>query len=251
MLRRMRTVGVDLAAEPKGTAIASIEWTPGRATVLDVVVGADDDRIVAAVESADKAGIDCPLGWPAAFIEFVTDHQAHALSTPDGVDKDRRRGLAYRATDRAVYEKTRRWPLSVATDRIAHTAMRAAGLLSRLAKGGQPVDRTGSGVVVEVYPAASMRQWGLKPDRYKGTPNLPALGELVDTLRQMAHWLHLGEYEEACRKSDHAFDAVVAALAARAAALGLVTVPDAEELTLASTEGWIALPVGELHELLG
>jgi predicted nuclease with RNAse H fold len=246
----MRTVGIDLAAEPKGTAVAHVEWAPGGATVHEVVVGADDDRIVAAVESSDKAGIDCPLGWPAAFIEFVTDHSAHALSTPDGVGKDRRRELAYRATDRFVYEQTRKWPLSVATDRIAHTAMRAAGLLSRLARSGQPVDRTGAGVVVEVYPAASLRRWGLTAQGYKGTANVTALGGLVDALRQMAPWLHFGEHEEVCRRSDHAFDAVVAALAARAAKLGLVTAPDAEQAKLARTEGWIALPKGELHELL-
>jgi hypothetical protein len=36
-------------------------------------------------------------------------------------------------------------------DRSRHTAMRAAGLLARLAADGHPVDRTGTGVIVEVY----------------------------------------------------------------------------------------------------
>ena len=39
----MLTVGVDLAAEPEGTALARIEWRDGQAVVLDVTQGADDE----------------------------------------------------------------------------------------------------------------------------------------------------------------------------------------------------------------
>lgn len=74
---------------------------------------------------------------------------------------DWRRQLAFRRTDEPVRAATGLVPLSVAADRIAHPAMRCAGLLARLALEGQPVDRSGSGVVVEVYPAASLKQWGL------------------------------------------------------------------------------------------
>jgi hypothetical protein len=80
----------------------------------------------------------------------------------------RRRRLAYRATDRAVREATGLQPLSVAADRIGLTAMRAAGLLAGLATAGQPVDRTGSGIVLEVYPAASLYSWGLSHREYNG-----------------------------------------------------------------------------------
>lgn len=38
----MLTVGVDLAAEPKGTAVAWVKWGAGRAVVLRVSSGADD-----------------------------------------------------------------------------------------------------------------------------------------------------------------------------------------------------------------
>jgi hypothetical protein len=77
---------------------------------------------VEAVRQADKAGIDCPLGWPEVFVEFVTAHQRGNVSVPpDLPGRDWRRRLAYRLTDRAVREATGQKPLSVADDRIGHT----------------------------------------------------------------------------------------------------------------------------------
>lgn len=127
----MLTVGVDLAAQPERTAIAYLGWSAGRASLRGLVVGANDDTIVEAVRQADKVGIDCPLGWPVPFVEFVTAHQAGNVSIPpDLPGRDWRRRLAYRLTDLAVREATGQRPLSVAADRIGHTAMRAAGLLA-------------------------------------------------------------------------------------------------------------------------
>jgi hypothetical protein len=86
--------------------------------------------------------------------------------------------------------------------------------------------------------------------RYKGTANTTARHQLVDTLTAAAPWLSLGDHEPECRRSDHALDAVIAALNARAAALGLATTPAAEQLDAARTEGWIALPTGNLADLV-
>jgi hypothetical protein len=69
--------------------------------------------------------------------------------------------------------------------------MGCAGLLGRLAAAGQPVDRSGAGVVVEVYPAASLKQWGLTYRRYKSTANTTVRHQLVDTLTAAAPWLSL------------------------------------------------------------
>ena len=49
--------------------------------------------------------------------------------------------------------------------------------------------------------------------------------ELVNRPTVAARWLRFGALEQACRQSDHALDAVVAALNARAAALGRATEP--------------------------
>jgi hypothetical protein len=113
-------------------------------------------------------------------------------------------------------------PLSVAADRIGHAAMRCAGLLAQLAGQGQPVDRCGRGVVVEVYPAASLKPWRLPHRGYKQPRNAQALEDLIDGLLAAAPWLDPGPHESLCRSSYDAADAVIA----RVAQQGLATRPD-------------------------
>jgi hypothetical protein len=55
---------------------------------------------------------------------------------------------------------------------------------------------------------------------------------------------------EAVRASDHAFDALVASLVARAASLGRTTVPPPGDVALAQMEGWIHVPTCGLRALL-
>jgi predicted nuclease with RNAse H fold len=246
----MLTIGIDLAAEPARTALAFITWDDGKAVIEKVVLGAGDDLILAALADAGKAGIDCPLGWPGAFTAFLADHQAGHVTIPDGLTGQQwRRQLAWRRTDEAVRTQAGMIPLSVATDRIGHAAMRCAGLLAQLARQGQPADRCGTGVVVEVYPAASLKQWELPHRGYKQPRNARALTALADSLLGAAPWLDPGEYGALCRSSHDALDAVIAALTARAAARGLTIRPDDEQEEAARTEGWIALPASPLSLL--
>ena len=243
----MLTLGVDLAAADVRTAVATVAWSAGRATVQTVHRGVTDDEIVAAVRGVDKAGFDCPLGWPEAFVDFVVAQRAGRLvpSAPDANGSAWRRQLAYRVTDQVVRVQAGLNPLSVSADRIAYPAFRCAALLARLADGGEPVDRSGDGVVVEVYPAAALRRWGLTHRGYK----TGAHDFLVDELTAAAPWLNLGEFDLLCRTSHDAFDAVIAALVARAAAVGAVLAPTAAQRAIARTEGWTALPTGELADL--
>ena len=113
-LGSMLTIGVDLAAEPDRTAVALVEWRPERAEVRDVIWGTDDATILAAMKEAGKAGVDCPLGWPEAFVAFVVAHQAGAAPIPQRIaDRGWRRPLTMRLTDLVVHEETRLTPLSV------------------------------------------------------------------------------------------------------------------------------------------
>ncbi|EXG80290.1 DUF429 domain-containing protein [Cryptosporangium arvum] len=241
----MRTLGVDLAAEAATTALATIDWAPSGARVHHVQVSITDDVLVDAVRGATRTGIDCPLGWPTEFVRFLVAWSAGTFEPPVRTDKAWRRRLAYRRTDEVVRERLGLVPLSVAADRIAHPALRCAGILARLAADGVRVDR----VVVEAYPAGSLKCWGLPHRRYKGTANAPARHALVDELLARAPWLDLGPHEPLCRASDHALDAVLAGLTARAAALGLTHPPLPEDAAAAAKEGWIALPTGPLDEL--
>src|SRR6476661_8073389 len=105
----MLTLGVDLAAATKKTAAAVVEWNNGTARLaLDV----DDDEIVRLFGAADLAGIDCPVGWPDAFLPFIAGHLAgdpHPVLDHDGIEG--RRLLAYRDTDRFVTARTGLIPL--------------------------------------------------------------------------------------------------------------------------------------------
>jgi predicted nuclease with RNAse H fold len=247
----MLTIGIDLAAEPKNTALAKIEWSTDKARVLDLRVDVNDDSIVDSAADTDKIGIDCPLGWPDTFVRFLRSfHEGSHDAIPAVADGTWRRSLAYRVTDeqvRADLADFKVIPLSVAADRIGLTAMRAARLQALLAADGHKVDREGTGLIVEVYPAGGLAYWGMNHRQYKGSKYEAALGELVDNLPR---WLEFGEYESLCRRSDHAFDAVIAALLARAAALGFTKPPTAGQQAAAVREGWIAMPTRAMNDLV-
>lgn len=182
----MRTVGIDLAAEPGNTGIAVIEWQAQSARVVTADVPGSDDAVLRHAQDADKVGIDCPLGWPDTFGEFLDAQHKHNLQIPDLMSSaDWRRSLSYRATDEYARKTLEIIPLSVSADRIGITAMRAARLQVLLAAAGHTIDRAGSGLVVEVYPAAGLKLWGLRHRGYKGPtrqgggagPHRPASGQ--------------------------------------------------------------------------
>lgn len=249
----MRTLGVDLSADPRKTATCLIVWTPQTVTVEVPTVGVDDDALVAAMLDADWVGIDAPFGWPRDFVAAVS-------AWGDGrrwpqVGRDRMR---FRETDRRVAPT--RLPLSVSSDRIAVTAMRCAALLTELAeRRGSTIDRSGQDRVVEVYPGAALPRWSdaaaelrFDPRGYKGKGGIDKRVVLVDALGRAAPWLELDDAaRSACVTNDDALDSLLASLVARAAARGLTDPPDApEERALAAIEGWIHLPrAGTLAEL--
>jgi predicted nuclease with RNAse H fold len=111
--------------------------------------------------------------------------------------------------------------------------------LTKLEAAGSPVDRAGSGPVAEVYPAASLRRWGLTHSGYKQKTETDALGRLVDHLLDEAPWLDWTTHEQAMRRSHDVFDAVIAAMTARAGALGQTIQPTRDDVAAATAEGWI------------
>lgn len=215
------------------------------------MLGLQNEELVDLMLDSDWVGIDAPFGWPADFIEAVTTWSKSG-AWPE-VDRDK---LRFRATDRAVRRKAR-LPLSVSSDRIAMTAMRCAALLTTYAErrfgAGAQVERSGDDHVVEVYPAAALVLWSdeaaglrLNPQGYKGTsPEAgPRRRVLVEALELGAAWLDLaGDSRELCIGSDHAIDALLCSMVARAAEKGITARPGTKDETmLASVEGWIHLP---------
>jgi len=236
----MITLGVDLASQPKKTGACVVNWRRDEAIVETLETGVNDDRLLDLAGGADKVGVDVPFGWPEAFVKAVTAHHAQQAWTlaPDD-------NLRLRRTDIFVHRKMGKWPLSVSTDKIAIPALRAASLMCRLAASGSPVNRTGAGKFVEVYPAAALVRWNIAGGA-SDTANL------IGSLLTRVPWLRVSD--EACTfcsQNRDASDSVVAALIARAAALNLCEPIPEDDLHIAAAEGWIALPVvGSLTQLL-
>ncbi|MEE3851671.1 DUF429 domain-containing protein [Gordonia sp. LSe1-13] len=242
----MRTVGIDLAASPARTAVAVVDWSTGAARLTDLVMPADDARIVDLTAGADRIGIDAPFGWPDDFVDLVVAQHRGQLGPGRGLDDiEQRRPLAYRRTDRHVMSAKLGNPLSVSADQIAHVAFRCVGLLADLGVS----DRV-DGRAVEAYPAAALRHWGLTHRSYKGPARRSVLAASYQDLVERAPWFDVAGHRELLVTDDNAFDAVVTAFIARAAALGRTTLPDDGDRPIALREGWIHVPDCALAELV-
>lgn len=247
------SVGVDLAAQNANTAVCVMEWHPDRAVAHAPIVsekGDTDGWIMELVAGAAWVGIDAPFGWPDAIVRALPIWAAEGRWTPAG-----KTDLTYRLTDQIVTTTTRRRPLSVSSDRIAITAWRCARLLDQLGQArGRPISRVGDDHVYEVYPGAALTCWEFDRVGYKNrgkaadkTKQRTARIALLGDMQLRAPWLDIHAIADACHISDHALDALVAALVARAAGVGLTGRPgptDDAELRRIEREGWIHLPTG-------
>ena len=200
---RVITQGIDLSASDKKTAICQLRWSHGVGSVETVSVGVGDDEIHARAKAADKIGIDAPLGWPVKFVDAVCAHK-NLKAWPDSRSEE----LRLRETDRALPRGIT--PLSVSTNLIGITAMRAARLLDRI---GEDVDcpRDGSGRVVEVYPAAALKIWGLPSKGYKKTAGRSRRTEILETLLSKTMVQMTPDYRGHCVDSDDALGIEVVA----------------------------------------
>ncbi len=248
----MRTAGFDLSSAKERTAAVAIAWDGDGATVAEPARGLGDEELVGHLAAADWIGVDAPFGWPAAMVEAV--HGYATTGRWPGLDKEafRWRRTEVRARELVAAETGKKaWPLSVSADRLGLTARRTAQLRERaFERSGVRFDLAGADRVVEVYPVAALHLWEIERSAYKSSRD-PGLREaetdaratLLAALEARAPWLRWApEAREACVESDDALDALLAALVARAAALGLTFPPPAEDAELARREGWIHLP---------
>lgn len=247
------TIGIDLASQPKGTAACVIEWRDDGGRVALLAESLTNSAIGDLVRSRPvaKVGIDAPFGWPIAYVAAIAGYSASGR-WPEVGEKE----LEFRATDRYVRAIIGRWPLSVSTNYIAYIAFRCAALLTEIAEPAEPIDRTGSGLAVEVYPAAALVQWGVASRGYKrrsGTTDAArglrqeTLAGLIREIREAgATWLDMSDSDVArLEESDDLFDALVAALIARATDIGRCLPIPLEHAGAAKVEGWIHLPTAE------
>lgn len=274
----MRTLGIDLAAQPENTAACVIDWPDaagGRVEVTRPRAGCDDHQLLEMMRIADTVAIDAPFGWPEFINAHLGEYATHGVwpLRPDdeGAD-DWILRLRYREADRAVRrllvarrQPVKLWPLSVSSNLIAVCAWRCAALLHQYAQHpGNLFDRTGErSRVFEVYPAAALANWGLPFKGYK--PGSPASEktqrarekreEIADALAAKAVWLRSRDYSDLRDDfidDDDLLDAFISALVGRAAAIGRTVLPQSTaERRMAPSEGWIHVPEeGSLSELV-
>jgi len=246
----MITVGVDLASQSNDTAIAVVEWGPGRSRALRVVLGADDEMILDEAKRADTIGIGSPFGWPDPFYDFITQNRVGKVDEPRrAATVSGRDEIMYRTTERRVRDWLGLKLMPSTSNMLGSTVLRCAGLQTRLMEDGVAVTRGAGGRVIEVFAPASLMAWGLHEPAYK-TQSASRARILEQAARRLS--LDLGEYRALCVESDDAADALVGAMTARAVALGLWRAPvDDDEKAHAATEGWICVPNGTIETLLG
>lgn len=255
----MQTLGIDLASQPKETAVCLIDWSSEPAVVVELEKRSLTDDVLVELmldSSVVKVGIDAPFGWPLAFIDAIATYRDKGA----WLDLEPNE-LRFRATETLVAQETGQAPLSVAVGDLAWPAMRCARLLSRLSDGREPLDRSGAGRVAEVYPMAALRRWGVIAAgtaatewSYKG--HAPGrrdrreqhLAKLLDLLATSVALTD--EQAQTCVADDDDFDALVSALVARAVQVGLTDPIPRGMRWLALREGWIHLPSTESAPLL-
>jgi len=235
----VKILGIDLAAEPKNTGVVLVDWDSGGAVAHLIADKATESTLVALARKVDKIGVDAPLGWPVGFVEAMTSHSTYA-GWPPGADRTR---LRYRVTDHVVQEITGIWPLSVSTDKLGVVALRCAHLQELFAAevwNGTRAPRDGSGPLVETYPTAALKAWGLRYRGYKREEGRGVRQVIVDELQRR---VELEEVRESAIHSDHVLDALISALLVIDVVNHTTLLPrNEEEQVAALAEGWIHVP---------
>jgi hypothetical protein len=245
----LTTLGIDLAAESAKTGVCRVRWEPGRAVVEWVRVGSanaplGNEHLLTLMHDADAVGIDAPFGWPRRFVAAVSDW-ASAGKWSEPWESEARRALRLRATDRWIAARAgARAPLSVSADSIGVCAIRACSLLQ--AFDGAKLDRV-NGPACEVYPAGALREWGYDPRGYKQDPS--TRDRLLDRVLS-GEWVDIGAWRAELVRTDHALDAFLSAIVARAAATHRVVEVPPDLADEAAVEGWIHLPAVPPSELV-
>ena len=253
----MRVLGIDLAAQPKATGLVVLsrktEGEEQHKWVADLPLGpATDECLIDLGSQVDVIGVDAPLGWPEPFVQAVLAHQ----SFEPWPGTENRRPLTHRRTDDHVRDLGWGQPMSASADRLGSVAMRCALLQREWAKRwGAAAERDGSGRLIEVYPAAALRVWGISQPGYKGgtkaaaDPARTARNKIFAAVRTATEsWLDLVAVSDKCVDSDHTLDALISAIIALAAQSNATSCPkSAEDVKLAKTEGWIHVPIRPLE----
>ena len=233
-------IGIDCATDPKKVGLAVGRFDGGTVTITEAVTEQTHDLITARlagwVAQAPRTliALDAPLGWPVELSKALAGHQAGDLDVPAN-------NLFRRATDRFVADKVGKTPLDVGADRIARTAHAALAMLNRLRHATQlPIplawdsDFDEPVAAIEVYPAATLKVWGVPSSGYKRPNQRPERNAILQGLE--AH-MDTRAVQDAVLDNADMLDAAVCVLAGRDFLEGWAFQP--RDQVTGRTEGWI------------
>jgi len=236
-----RVVGIDCAVDARKTAIARADLEADRLVIREAMLCGTKAVAQLACEMVSSEAptlfaLDAPLGWPLALGDALARHRAGAAIRGAGHSLFRRR------TDEIVKCVTGQQPLDVGADRIARTAVAALALLDdvrrRLAC-SIPLAWTptiGETAAIEVYPAATLRQLGIKPRGYKRATQATTRVAIVQKLADVAE---VDLVCDAAEANADVLDAIVCVIAGADFLRGTCRPPTTGELRDAEREGWI------------
>jgi predicted nuclease with RNAse H fold len=239
--------------------MCSLTW--GERLDVTVAVGVDDGLILECLMHAEGVtgafrhvvAIDAPFGWPRKFSEglnaWVAGEEWASVYSEDSAELRLRQCDRFLTSQVGAGKGRPPQPLSSSADKLGATTMRCVSLLSRWMRATQPrpgcVHAPGL-PVVECYPAAALWLWNVDRTGYKrGKDAGSHRRRIVDEIANALNLTLTGDTAQ-LSESDHVLDAFVAALVARAVALGLV---HRREELVDPHEGWIELPACNLDDL--
>ena len=234
-------IGIDCATDSKkvglargylsrnGLTIDRLSKPASGQTVCDVVaqwIDADTPTLLA---------LDAPLGWPESLCAGLDAHIAGALIPVDP------NLLFRRETDRFIKREINKQSLDVGADRIARTAHAALRYINEISlKLGQEIPLAWDTnfdsqlSAIEVYPAATLKQSGIRSDGYKKKEHRSERKQIFDALCEQIRF----DVDAAIViDDDDVLDAAVCVLAGYHFLKGICFYPI--DVELAKKEGWI------------
>lgn len=170
----MKIIGVDCATQKKKTGLSLATYEEGQCCLQEARTGEGEKSVAEIISDWLLEGetfllaLDAPLGWPVHLGEELHSHQAGESIY---VEPNK---LFRRMTDKYVKGKIGKVPLDVGADRIARTAHTALSLVGELRElNGMELGvawdpfKVDKGAIIEVYPAATMKTYGIINSGYK------------------------------------------------------------------------------------
>lgn len=241
-------IGIDAATQIRKTGLAMGEIRGAKGQLLRAYRPKNlVEEIAQFIDEGPERillAVDAPLGWPKALGESLVLHEA-GLGL--GVPLKESHCLFRRHTDTVVKKNTGKLPLDVGANFIARTAHSILTQLQEIPrftkkrialKMAWETELDPGVFMIEVYPGATLKAHQISSPGYKKGANEgeKARAQIIEDLRQR---MDLPPDTALMLENDDVLDAALCVLSGFDFLQNKTIGPTAEELPLATKEGWI------------